>query len=65
MLKKSLNKQLKVFKDKFHLFEEEFEECHQQLKSIKNLFDLNDYDEAEKELQSLIFRKNEFHPAIY
>ena len=63
--KKSLNKQLKVFKDKFHLSEEEYEECHQQLKIIKNLFDLNDYDEAEKELQSLIFRKNEFHPAIY
>jgi transposase-like protein len=63
--KKSLNKQLKVFKDKFHLSDEEYEECHQQLKIIKNLFDLNDYDEAEKELQSLIFRKNEFHPAIY
>ncbi len=63
--KKSLNKQLKVFKDKFHLSEEEYEECHQQLKIIKNLFDLKDYDEAETELQSLIFRKNEFHPAIY
>ena len=63
--KKSLNKQLKVFKDKFHLSDEEYEECHQQLKIIKNLFDLNDYDEAEKELQSLIFRKNEFYPAIY
>ena len=32
---------------------------------IKNLFDLDDYDEAEKELQSLIYRKDEFHPAIY
>ena len=32
---------------------------------IKNLFDLDDYDEAKKELKSLIFRKNEFHPAIY
>ena len=63
--KKSLNKQLKGFKDKFHLSDEEYEECHQQLKIIKNLFDLNNYDEAEKELQSLIFRKNEFHPAIY
>ena len=63
--KKSLNKQLKVFKDKFHLSEEEFDECHQQLKMIKNLFDLDNYDEAEKELQSLILRKNEFHPAIY
>lgn len=63
--KKSLNKQLKVFKDKFHLSEEEYEECRQQLKIIKNLFDLKDYDEAETELQSLIFRKNEFHPAIY
>jgi transposase-like protein len=63
--KKSLNKQLKVFKDKFHLSDEEFDECHQQLKMIKNLFDLDNYDEAEKELQSLILRKNEFHPAIY
>ena len=63
--KKSLNKQLKVFKDKFNLSEEEYEECHQQLKIIKNLFDLDDYDEAEKELQSLIYRKNEFYPAIY
>ena len=65
MLKKSLNKQLKVFKDKFHLSEEEFGECHQQLKMIKDLFDLDNYDEDEKELQSLIFRKDEFHPAIY
>ena len=32
---------------------------------IKDLFDLDNYDEAEKELQSLIFRKDEFHPAIY
>ena len=65
MLKKSLNKQLKVFKDKFNLSEEKYEEYHQQLKIIKNLFDLDDYDEAEKELQSLIYRKNEFYPAIY
>ena len=32
---------------------------------IKALFDLDNYDEAEKELQSLIFRKDEIHPAIY
>ena len=32
---------------------------------IKDLFDLDNYDEAEKELQSLIFRKDEFNPAIY
>ena len=32
---------------------------------IKDLFDLDKYDEAEKELQSLIFRIFEFHPAIY
>ena len=32
---------------------------------LKDLFDLDNYDEAEKELQSLIFRKDEFHPAIY
>ena len=31
----------------------------------KDLFDLDNYDETEKELQSLIFRKDEFHPAIY
>ena len=63
--KKNLNKQLKDFKDKFHLSKEEYEECHKQLKMIKDLFDLDNYDEAEKELQSLIFRKDEFHPAIY
>ena len=63
--KKSLNRQLKNFKDKYHLSNEEYGECHQQLNMIKNLFDLEDYDEAEKELQSLIYRKNEFHPAIY
>ena len=60
--KKSLNRQLKIFKDKFHLSKEEYEECHQQLKVIKNLFDLNDYDKAEKELQSLIFVKMNFIP---
>ena len=32
---------------------------------IKNLFDLDNYDGTEKELQSLILCKNEFHPAIY
>ena len=32
---------------------------------IKDLFDLDNYDKVEKELQSLIFRKDEFHPAIY
>ena len=31
---------------------------------IKNLFDLENYDEANKELQSLIYRENEFHPII-
>ena len=31
----------------------------------KILKDLFDYDESEKELQSLIYIKNEFHPAIY
>ncbi len=63
--KKSLNKQLKGLKDKFHLTKEEYGECHQQLKMVKDLFDLDNYDEAEKELQSLIFRKDEFHPAVY
>lgn len=32
---------------------------------IKDLFDLENYDETNKELQSLIFRENEFHPIIY
>lgn len=32
---------------------------------IKNLFDLEDYDEENKELQSLIYCENEFHPLIY
>ena len=32
---------------------------------IKILFDLEDYGESKKELQSLIYRKDEFHPAIY
>ena len=63
--KKSLNRQLKYFKDKYHLSDEEYEECQQQLQNIKNLFDLENYDEANKELQSLIYRKNEFHPIIY
>ena len=63
--KKSLNKQLKGLKDKFHLTKEEYGECHQQLKMVKDLFDLDNYDGAEKELQSLIFRKDEFHPAVY
>ena len=32
---------------------------------IKDLFDLDNYDDAEKELQYLIFRENEFHSVIY
>ena len=32
---------------------------------IKDLLDLEDYHEAEKALQSLIYRKNEFHKVIY
>ena len=60
-----MNKQLKDFKDKYHLSNEEYVECQQQLKMIKNLFDLKNYNEANKELQSLIFRENEFHPIIY
>ena len=63
--KKSFNRQLKYFKDKYHLSDEEYEECQQQLQNIKNLFDLKNYDESNKELQSLIYRKNEFHPIIY
>ncbi len=32
---------------------------------IKDLFDLENYDEVNKELQSLIYLENEFHPIIY
>ena len=63
--KKSLNKQLKDYAKKFKFSEEEFEECKNQLEMVKNLFDLNDYEEAKKELESLIYRKNEFHHVIY
>lgn len=31
---------------------------------IKYLFDLNDYDEFKNEVQSLIYRKKDFHPVI-
>ena len=55
--KKSLNKQLKTFKDKNRISNEEYQECHKQLKIIKVLFDLNDYDEFKNEVQSLIYRK--------
>lgn len=64
-IKKSLNKQLKDYAKRYGLSEEELEECKNQLQMIKNLFDLEDYDEAEKGLQSLIYRKNEFHKVIY
>ena len=63
--KKSLNKQLKDYAKRYKLSDEELEECKNQLQMIKNLFDLDDYDEAEKSLQSLIYRKNEFHEVIY
>ena len=48
--KKTLNKQLKNFKDKNSLSDEEYQECHKQLKMIKDLFDLNDFDEFKNEL---------------
>jgi transcription elongation factor Elf1 len=63
--KKSLNKQLKTFKDKNRISDEEYQECHKQLKIIKDLFDLNDYNEFKNEVQSLIYRKDDFHPVIY
>ena len=44
---------------------EEYEECKRQLNWIKDLFDLDDFDLAEKELKSLIYRKDEFHKVIY
>lgn len=56
---------MKKFKDNYHLSEEEYQECHQQLKIIKDLFDLNDYDQFKKEVQSLIYREDDFHPVIY
>ena len=49
--------QLKTFKDKNRISNEEYQECHKQLKMIKDLFDLNDYDEFKNEVQSLIYRK--------
>ena len=57
ILKKTLNKQLKNFKDKNRISDEEYQECHKQLKMIKDLFDLNDIDEFKNEVQSLIYRK--------
>ena len=63
--KKSLNKQLKTFKDKNRISDEEYQECHKQLKIIKDLFDLNNYNEFKNEVQSLIYRKDDFHPVIY
>ena len=57
ILKKSLNKQLKNFKDKNRISDEEYQERHKQLKMIKDLFDLNDIDEFKNEVQSLIYRK--------
>lgn len=62
--KKSLNKQLKTFKDKNRISDEEYQECHKQLKIIKDLFDLNDYGEFKSEVQFLIYRKKDFHPVI-
>ena len=32
---------------------------------IKDLFDLNGYDEFKNEVQFLIYRKDDFHPVIY
>lgn len=32
---------------------------------IKDLFDLNDYNEFKKEVHSLINSKDDFHPVIY
>ena len=57
ILKKCLNKQLKNFKDKNRISDEEYQERHKQLKMIKDLFNLNDIDEFKNEVQSLIYRK--------
>lgn len=56
---------MKTFKDKNRISDEEYQECHKQLKMIKDLFDLNDYNEFKNEVQSLIYRKDEFYPVIY
>lgn len=63
--KKSLNKQLKNFKDKNRISDEEYQECHKQLKIIKDLFDLNDYDEFQNEVKSLIYRKKRFSSSYF
>lgn len=63
--KKSLNKQLNDTAKRFKLSNEEYEVCKTQLNEIKNLFDLEDYNKVEKELKSLIYRKNEFHKVVY
>ena len=58
--KKSSNKQLKELKYKYPLSDEEYQECHQQLKTIKKLFDLENYCGVEKELKSSIYCKTNF-----
>ena len=63
--KKSLNKQLKIFKDKNYISDGEYQEYHKQLKMIKDLNSINDYDEFKKEVKSLIYLKDEFNPFIY
>ncbi|WP_232299123.1 hypothetical protein [Methanobrevibacter millerae] len=53
------------FKDKCHISDEKYEEYYRQLKMIKYLFDLENYEDSNKEFQSLIYREKEFHPIIY
>ena len=48
--KKSLNKQLNNLKNKYGLSDEKYGGCNPQLKIIKNLFDLKNYNEVNKEL---------------
>ena len=63
--KKNLNKTLKQYLNTYEVPKEESKESWRQLKKIKEIFDIKNYEKAEKELQSLIFRKNEFTPIIY
>ena len=44
---------------------EESQKSWDQLKKLKKIFKITNYKQAEKELQSLIYRKNEFTPPIY
>lgn len=62
---KSLNKLLKTYLKQNNYSKEESQKSWDQLKKLKKIFKIKNYKQAEKELQSLIYRKNEFTPPIY